>query len=191
MTSGGKARPGPSRNLFGSVQVNVMLLKIKLIMTELLNFTTKTPAEEGKKLTNLLQSAKFFYLHLANIQKYFVPGSSLTVDEKLTPFKGRCSFIQYIPSKPAKYGLKLFWVCDSETHYSLKCIIYTGARVLGKSQGYAVVMELTLLYQNKGRNVTMDNFFYDDNLADNSSREKLPLLALCARNNEFQETEAQ
>ena len=32
----------------------------------------------------------------------------LTVHEQLVPFRASCSFIQYIPSKPVKYGLKLF-----------------------------------------------------------------------------------
>ena len=32
----------------------------------------------------------------------------LTIDEMLVPFRGRCSFIQCIPSKPAKYGMKIF-----------------------------------------------------------------------------------
>ncbi|GFR91361.1 Piggybac transposable element-derived protein 4-like protein [Elysia marginata] len=52
--------------------------------------------------------------------------ANLTMDEQLIPFRGLCPIIQYIPSKPAKYGLKLLWICDSENYYPLKCIVYTG-----------------------------------------------------------------
>ncbi|UYV75607.1 hypothetical protein LAZ67_13000728 [Cordylochernes scorpioides] len=34
------------------------------------------------------------------------PGEYLTVDEKIIPFEGRCSFKQYFPNKPAKYGIE-------------------------------------------------------------------------------------
>ncbi|XP_066249572.1 piggyBac transposable element-derived protein 4-like [Euwallacea similis] len=39
----------------------------------------------------------------------------VTIDEMLHPFHGRCSRIQYIPSKPAKYGIKVFAMCDAKT----------------------------------------------------------------------------
>ncbi|XP_047104929.1 piggyBac transposable element-derived protein 3-like [Schistocerca piceifrons] len=38
-----------------------------------------------------------------------IPNDSLTVDEQLVPFHGRCSFTQYMPSKPAKYGIQIFF----------------------------------------------------------------------------------
>ena len=112
-----------------------------------LRFDNKDTRRRRQETDKLAPISEVLDLHLANLQKYYVPGASLTVDEQLIPFRGRCSFIQYIPSKPAKYGLKLFWICDSETYYPLKCIIYTGAmsripRVLGQSQGHAELQEL-------------------------------------------------
>lgn len=35
------------------------------------------------------------------------PGLEVTVDERLAPFRGCCSFKVYIPSKPGKYGRKI------------------------------------------------------------------------------------
>ncbi len=37
-----------------------------------------------------------------------IPSYFLCIDETLYPFRGMCSFRQYIPSKPARYGIK-FW----------------------------------------------------------------------------------
>jgi len=40
-------------------------------------------------------------------------GPSMTVDEQFVCFRGRCLFKQYIPSKPGKYGIKIWTICDS------------------------------------------------------------------------------
>ena len=129
-------------------------------------------------------------VHSANLLRYFVPGATLTVDEQLIPFRGRCSFIQYIPSKPAKYGLKLFWICDSETYYPLKNIVYCGKMsriptILGEGQGHQVVMELSLPFQGKGRNITMDNFFTDASLAAKLLNKKTTVIGTVRRNKRF------
>lgn len=44
-----------------------------------------------------------------NLKAVYTPGKNITVDEQLVPYRGRCPFCQYIPSKPAKYGIKI-WV---------------------------------------------------------------------------------
>ena len=119
------------------------------------------------------------------------PGcTSQSSDEQLCPFRGRCSFIQYIPTKPAKYGLKVFWICDAETYYPLNCIIYTGATSWiptqpGQSQGHSVVMQLALPYLNKGRNITMDNFFTYLELSKKLLQHKTTLVGTVRRNKPF------
>jgi hypothetical protein len=42
-----------------------------------------------------------------NILSIFVPYSDLTIDEQLLPLKTRCGFINFMPNKPDKYGLRL------------------------------------------------------------------------------------
>lgn len=41
----------------------------------------------------------------------------MTLDEKLEPFRGRRPFRQFIKSKPAKYGLKVFAPVDAKMVY--------------------------------------------------------------------------
>ena len=60
------------------------------------------------------------------LKRYYIPGPNLTVDEQLMPFRGRCSFIQYLPSKPDRYGIKMFWIVDSDNSYPLRCVPYLG-----------------------------------------------------------------
>lgn len=47
------------------------------------------------------------------------PGPNVTVDERLVAFRGRFPFKQYMPSKPAKYGLKIWAACDANSSYSM------------------------------------------------------------------------
>ncbi|KAJ4947870.1 hypothetical protein JOQ06_009901, partial [Pogonophryne albipinna] len=51
----------------------------------------------------------------------FNPGEDICVDEQLVAFRGRCKFRQYIPSKPAKYGLKIWITADVATSYAWRC----------------------------------------------------------------------
>ena len=52
--------------------------------------------------------------------RYYTPSEYLTVDEQLVPFQDCCTFRQYIPSKPDKYDMKIFWICDAMSFYSLQ-----------------------------------------------------------------------
>ena len=59
-------------------------------------------------------------------QKCYIHNECVTVDEELYPFRGRCSHIQYMHGKPAKYGLK-FWVLpDAQSCYVSYASMYTG-----------------------------------------------------------------
>ena len=59
-----------------------------------------------------------------NLQRHYNPSKCVKVDEQLVPWKGSCIFLQYLPSKPDKYGIKLSLICDSNTAYRLQAIPY-------------------------------------------------------------------
>lgn len=61
-----------------------------------------------------------------NLSACYKPSDAITVDEQLYPFKGPATFLQYMPSKPAKCGIKIFWACDARTSYPLHGTIYKG-----------------------------------------------------------------
>lgn len=97
-----------------------------------------------------------------NLKKGFTPYGTLTVDEQLYGYRGRTKFTQYMPAKPEKYGIKIFWVCDAKTSYPLQGHIYTGKQTDGQRQtniGERTVLDLVAPYKNTGRTITMDNFF--------------------------------
>ena len=102
-----------------------------------------------------------------NSQKCYFPGPAITIDEQLYPYRGRCKFVQYIPSKPAKYGLKFWSLNDSQTAYCWNLQMYVGRdeNRQGRPLGEHVVLTLVEKLRGSGLNVTVDNFFCSLQLA--------------------------
>jgi len=115
----------------------------------------------------------------------FVPSENVTVDEQLLTYRGRVPFKQYIPSKPGKYGIKLWMLCDSRTSYVLRLQVYSGrqpGQEREQNQGERVVLQLTEGLAGSGRNVTVDNFFCSLGLAQKLLKKKTTLLGTMRKN---------
>ncbi|KAL7376340.1 hypothetical protein ABVT39_006069 [Epinephelus coioides] len=111
------------------------------------------------------------------------PGPKVTVDEQLVPFRGQCPFRQYMPSKPAKYGIKSWVACDARSSYAWKMQVYTGKPQGGrpeKNQGTWVVLDLTRGLSR--RNVTCDNFFTSYDLGQRLLRRGLTMVGTVRKN---------
>ena len=92
----------------------------------------------------------------------YVPDQNVTVDESMVRFKGRLQFRQYLPSKPIKWGIKVWALCESATGYLWNFEVYTG-RTAGQPQQHGlshhVVLDLAAdLFRSYAR-VYMDNFY--------------------------------
>ena len=61
-----------------------------------------------------------------NLRDAYTPDPHMTVDEQLVCFRGRCPFRQYIPSKPEKYAIKIWAICEAKTSYAWKMQVCTG-----------------------------------------------------------------
>lgn len=102
------------------------------------------------------------------IQDIYKPGPHLTIDEMLVEFHGRVQFRQYIPTKPGKFGIKIYWITEAESAFPLRCLVYVGQQTLSReeidqngSHVAALTMKLISPFLNCGRNLTGDNFFTD------------------------------
>ena len=49
------------------------------------------------------------------MKEIYKPDAFLTIDEMLVEFHGKVSFRQYIPTKPGKFGIKIFWIAESSS----------------------------------------------------------------------------
>uniref|UniRef100_A0A8C5HAB4 PiggyBac transposable element-derived protein domain-containing protein n=1 Tax=Gouania willdenowi TaxID=441366 RepID=A0A8C5HAB4_GOUWI len=96
------------------------------------------------------------------------PGRHITIDEQLFPSKTRCCFLQYIATKPDKFGIKFWVACDLKTKYICNVLPYLGkdpSRPSEERLSESVVMKLMEPFMDKGRTVTTDNFFTSLTLA--------------------------
>ena len=89
------------------------------------------------------------------------PKQSISIDEQMIGTKGRCSFIQYMPKKPTRFGIKVWALCESISGYCLDFQIYTGKveNVPEHGLSYRVVFDLLSKYLGKSYHVFFDNFY--------------------------------
>ena len=62
-----------------------------------------------------------------------MPKAQVSIDESIIGFKGHLSFVQYMPKKPTKWGIKAWVLAESETGYVWNMKIYTGKRKMEKT----------------------------------------------------------
>lgn len=140
---------------------------------------------EGDKFAAM---SEIWYEVINNFQVYFRPSQDITIDEQLFGTKARCKFIQYIPSKPEKFGIKNWMAVCNQSKYILNCIPYLGkdeSRPENLLFGEHVVHQLIRPYENLGYKVTTDNFFTSKNLGDYLARKKTSLVGTCRKNKKF------
>ena len=100
-------------------------------------------------------------------QRAYVPDKNLSLDECMIGFKGRLSFLQYMPKKPKKWGMKAWVLGESRTGYTWNWKLYTGKdestnRAIGLA--HSVVLQLIQHLAGKGYNLYCDNFYSSPNL---------------------------
>ena len=88
-----------------------------------------------------------------------------------------------MPSKPGKYGLKIWVACDAQTSYAWNMQVYTGKPLNGqpeKNQGRRVVLEMT--EGLRGHTVTCDNFFTSYALGEELLKRRLTMVGTVRKN---------
>ena len=132
-----------------------------------IRFDDSRTRAQRRALDKLAPFREIFGLFVSNCQKAYVPTGQLYVDEQLVPFRGNCPFRVYMKSKPDKYGIKIWTLCDTANSYAWNMQIYTGkvGKTVEKEQGKRVVLDM-VNGLGSGYGVTTDNFFTSCSLAD-------------------------
>ncbi|KAH7975557.1 hypothetical protein HPB52_003168 [Rhipicephalus sanguineus] len=111
----------------------------------------------------------------------------LVVDEQIVPFKGRSSLKQYVPSKPHKWGYKIFVLCDVHglvydfSIYKGDIRPVPGLPDLGASSN--VVLELSRsILENKSYLLFFDNWFTSIKLLVNLHQRGIPAMRTARAN---------
>ncbi|TKS65943.1 PiggyBac transposable element-derived protein 4 [Collichthys lucidus] len=160
-----------------------MPLKLFHTYSRLLRFDDRESRPARRVTDKLAAIREVWDKWVERLPYLYNPGPDVTVDEQLVPFRGRCPFRQYMPSKPAKYGIKAWVACDAKSSYAWKMQVYTGKPTSGcpeKNQGMRVVLDVT--EGLRGHNVTCDNFFTSYELGQQLLKRKITMVGTVRKN---------
>ena len=105
---------------------------------------------------------------IANFQAAYCPEKHISVDESKLKFHGRLKFKQYNPSKRARFGLKLYRLCESSGDmcgYTWNFKLYSGQdRDASMPASTKVVLDLCRDLLGKGYYLCLDNWYSSSQL---------------------------
>ncbi|XP_055936617.1 piggyBac transposable element-derived protein 4-like [Argiope bruennichi] len=163
-----------------------MSYKRFLFLMRCVRFDDIRDRSSRREVDKLAPIRNIFEMFVANCQKVQTLGEYVTIDEKLEPFRGRCSFRQYMPNKPAKYGIKIFALVDARTFYTWNLEIYAGIQPAGpynvENGPDKIVKRLLEPIFNSGRNLTVDNWYTSYDLAKDLLKKKITLVGTVRKN---------
>uniref|UniRef100_A0A8C7WSF3 PiggyBac transposable element-derived protein domain-containing protein n=1 Tax=Oryzias sinensis TaxID=183150 RepID=A0A8C7WSF3_9TELE len=144
-----------------------------------LHFDDRSTRSERTKTDKFAAISTVWGSFVTNSITSYNPGRHITVDGQLFPSKTHCCFLQYIATKPDKFGVKFWVACDLKSKYICNVLPYLGkdpSRPSGERLSENVVMRLMDPFLDKGRNVTTDNFFTSLSLAQRLLSRKTTIL---------------
>lgn len=161
------------------------LSRFEFLLTAI-RFDSIATRNQRKQVDRLAPVREMFTNLVDNFKKYYSLGHLVTLDEKLEAFRGKCAFRQYIPNKPAKYGVKLFALVDARMSYTSNLEIYAGKQPEGPFQVSNSAKDVTLRMiqpiENSGRNLTTDNWYTSVPLANELLAKKITLVGTLRKN---------
>ncbi|XP_037052002.1 piggyBac transposable element-derived protein 4-like [Bradysia coprophila] len=149
-----------------------------------IRFDDKNTRSARRKIDKLCPIRDVWEKVTGGFKKYYIPSQNLTIDEQLMPCRCRCSFIQFMPKKPDKYGIKIFWICDSKTGFPVQGYVYTGKNGDKRTVDLARIVVETLCesFHGTNRNITTDNYFTSYPLAESLLSKGLTLVGTLKKN---------
>lgn len=151
-----------------------------------IRFDNKATRMQRKEIDKLAAIRTLFDAFIKRCKECYSVGQNVTIDEMLPSFRGRCSFRQYIPSKPSRYGIKMFASVDSRIHYLHNLEVYVGKQPDGpfslSNSPFDVVMRLSEPLHGTGRNIVADNWFSSVPLVQELKKKKLSFVGTMKKN---------
>jgi Transposase IS4 len=117
----------------------------------------------------------------ASFAAHGAPSQRLTIDEAMVAYKGRATIKQYIPSKPHKWGYKIY--CLSSEDYLLRFEVYAGKEERSvEGATYDTVMRMLQGYEDRAHILFTDNWFTSPTLLLALQRKSIRLCGSVRRN---------
>ncbi|XP_061576912.1 piggyBac transposable element-derived protein 4-like [Cololabis saira] len=134
--------PETGRAIFGAT----MSLQSFHMFSRVLRFAARESGPGRRRGDKLAAIRPLWDEWAARLPALYRPGPGVTLDKRLLAFRGRCPFRQFLPSKPAKCGIKVWTACDAASSYAWRMLVYTGTpegAAPGGARETQTVLELT------------------------------------------------
>ena len=153
-----------------------------------LNDSATQPQRGQQDFNKLYKIQPLLDLLLPSFKDCYTPAQFDSIDESMIAFKGRLSFLQYLPKKPHKWGMKVWVLADATNGYTWGWKLYTGKEDGRTEMGLAhrVVLELVddVRLQQKGYVVVRTTSTLVQGCFTNLWNEDLEQLELLAKTGE-------
>ncbi|CAB4069356.1 unnamed protein product [Lepeophtheirus salmonis] len=102
----------------GAIFCEIMPLKNFKILSRVLRFDDRQTRNQRRQKNKLAPIREVWDKWVDRLSYSYNPIPNVTVDEHLVGLRGLCPFQQYIPSKPARYRIKIWADCDAVSSYA-------------------------------------------------------------------------
>ena len=117
--------------------------RFELLMSYLhLNDISQMPDRSSPNYDKLYRVRPFLDRIITAFREVYTPSREIAIDESIIGFKGRLSWIQYMPKKPTKWGIKAWVLADSKTGYVHNLQLYSGNSMIVPVQVISNVMKI-------------------------------------------------
>ena len=146
------------------------------LLWKFLHFSDNTTIDTA---ADPLAKVKWVLEHLTErFRRMFQPSDRIAIDEGMLLWRGRLEFRVYNPSKPTRYGIKSYILCDSRTGYCHAMQPYVG---IGSTVG-EIVNNLLGDLLDSGYTLYMDNFYNSVELSSELLKRKTHTVGTLRRN---------
>jgi hypothetical protein len=123
--------------------------------------------DENSDQNNKLKKLRPVITHFSDtFSKLYFPAEDIVLDESLMKFRGRLSYVQCNRSKRARFGIKIYKICESSSGYCLYFKIYVGDDVTDPSLPAStnVVLNMCEPLFDRGQTLYLDNWYSSPDL---------------------------
>ncbi len=102
---------------------------LRFLIRKLINFNwfwfvSKIERTTRQYINNFALIHELWNRFIENCMNSYGPHTNLMIDEQLLNFQGKCPFEVYMPSQPAKYGMKIYPMNNTKTYYMISTLPY-------------------------------------------------------------------
>ncbi|XP_069496512.1 piggyBac transposable element-derived protein 4-like [Ambystoma mexicanum] len=140
-----------------------------LVLQRMLHFSDNSAAlpRNDPNYDKLFKIRPFLEHFTRRFSGVYVPGQHISIEESLVLYQGRLLFKQYVPSKRAQHGIKVYVLCESNTGYAYSMRVYAGKYCNINPPGSPaylgvrekIVWDLCSSLFNKGHHLYVDKFY--------------------------------